>query len=575
MKRLLSLFSLSVLLSCSISGVLENQSFVSLPGEYDDIMVSTDNLFLFADLKGNDCYKTKSGDRDAEMVSLESLLDREASEQIAFKSLIVKQIPFLDNRNEKKVMFSMTRHDRYDEDSTTFVKTFLIETSDTLNGSVIKTVATMIPNVSYINMYGASSVSFLEKSTYRGIILFSDLYGNLHDIYTYGDGPIGDAQFIPLEEDEAYSGKRYLSIPTTVNTKSDSEDSFSKELEASYCIAERSLKPPSKWYPDNWDDYDGHDEFDDLRPIESGGGGGPPHPYEPVKYRISLHTTSGGQVSGSGEYVKDALVICRANPDKGFDFSRWVGSLSCKPFHVSFQIRSDIEATAYFINILAPAKLPCWDKERGLANPLVEMKIAPTSKWKTNYIGSTFGWTRTDRDGNRKHHSGIDLYAEPGTPLYAICDGVISKTDKYVTCQPMRIGSKLYPPGYEGDQDGAGNRFTLEGNINGETVKFSYWHLDAGKPVAINPRTGQPFRPGDRVYRGEVIAYSGRTGNAFDVHFPHLHLTVTKNGSRINPEDYLNGKITRSPDKRKISSTEITGIKCDEEDKELFADYAF
>ena len=59
MKRLLSLFSLSVLLSCSISGVLENQSFVSLPGEYDDIMVSTDNLFLFADLKGNDCYKTK------------------------------------------------------------------------------------------------------------------------------------------------------------------------------------------------------------------------------------------------------------------------------------------------------------------------------------------------------------------------------------------------------------------------------------------------------------------------------------------------------------------------------------
>ncbi len=75
MKRLLPLFSVSVLLSCSVSGVLENQSFVSLPAEYDDIMVNTDNLFLFADLKGNDSYKTKSGDRDAEMVSLESLLD--------------------------------------------------------------------------------------------------------------------------------------------------------------------------------------------------------------------------------------------------------------------------------------------------------------------------------------------------------------------------------------------------------------------------------------------------------------------------------------------------------------------
>lgn len=61
MKRLLSLFSLSVLLSCSISGVLENQSFVSLPGEYDDIMVSTDNLFLLPTLKVMIVTRQKAG----------------------------------------------------------------------------------------------------------------------------------------------------------------------------------------------------------------------------------------------------------------------------------------------------------------------------------------------------------------------------------------------------------------------------------------------------------------------------------------------------------------------------------
>lgn len=42
------------------------------------------------------------------------------------------------------------------------------------------------------------------------------------------------------------------------------------------------------------------------------------------------------------------------------------------------------------------------------------MNIAPTNSTKTNYIGSTFGWTRNN---GSKRHKGLDLYAPKGTPM--------------------------------------------------------------------------------------------------------------------------------------------------------------
>ncbi len=69
---------------------------------------------------------------------------------------------------------------------------------------------------------------------------------------------------------------------------------------------------------------------------------------------------------------------------------------------------------------------------------------------------------------------------------------------------------------------------------------------------------------GNPVYQGEVIAYSGRTGNAYDVNYAHLHLAIKKNYRFIDPEPYINGKLnTRGKDENKVvSSTNITNIKC-------------
>ena len=185
--------------------------------EYGDIMVPADELFLFADLGGTRATKTKSTDGSLNMVSLESLLDRDAAEEMSFKSMTIRQIPFLDNRDDKKVMFRKTNDNSYYSDSLTVVRTFLIETVDTLTGAVTKDVATMIPYVGYVDMYGAETVSFLDKSLYRGIILYSDLYGGSIDIYTYGDGPIGDAVVVPFEDAGSYSSRlMYLSVPASV-----------------------------------------------------------------------------------------------------------------------------------------------------------------------------------------------------------------------------------------------------------------------------------------------------------------------------------------------------------------------
>lgn len=99
-----------------------------------------------------------------------------------------------------------------------------------------------------------------------------------------------------------------------------------------------------------------------------------------------------------------------------------------------------------------------------------------------------------------------------------------------------------------------------ERDVNGVRVGT----MSVEKPVAINPRTGEPFKPGDIVYQGEVIAYSGRTGNAYNVDYAHLHLVVKKINKFIDPEPYINGKLnsTGTNQNKVVSSTDINNIKC-------------
>ena len=315
---------------------------------------------------------------------------------------------------------------------------------------------------------------------------------------------------------------------------------------------------------------------DDIRDDEQGGvirTDGPVIIHDKQKYSVMLYNSKGGITSGSGYYQAGTLILCTASPNNSFVFDRWVGDLYGEDDLVFFTVNSDINATAYFRMLLetGPAR-PCLDSLRGIMNPLMNMSLAPSNTWnKNNFKGATFGRTRygKDKEGNTvsKSHNGIDLYAEPGTPIFSMFDGVVN-SDIYITEQPMRSDTyktkDKYPQGYIGDKNGSGNRIYIDSEINGDYCSIGYCHLLEDTPVAENPRTGQPFKPGDYVYQGEVIAYSGRTGNANNVPYAHLHLVVKKNNGFIDPEPYINGKLnTIGKDEDKVvSSINFTNIIC-------------
>ena len=103
------------------------------------------------------------------------------------------------------------------------------------------------------------------------------------------------------------------------------------------------------------------------------------------------------------------------------------------------------------------------------------------------------------RDGGRRKHEGIDIFAKKGTPLLAVCDGEIYRVK--------------------------------EGGLGGKTVwlhdplldqSIYYAHLDE-----------QLVEAGDYVAAGDTIGTVGNTGNARTTP-PHLHLGIYVHGA-IDP----------------------------------------
>ena len=85
-------------------------------------------------------------------------------------------------------------------------------------------------------------------------------------------------------------------------------------------------------------------------------------------------------------------------------------------------------------------------------------------------------------------------------------------------------------------------------------------------PFAINPRTGEFFKEDDPVYQGDLIGYTGKTGNAWDVLHKHLHIEVWRNGNkndRVDPLLYINGDYRPfSEQEMKRTDGKINKIKC-------------
>lgn len=293
-------------------------------------------------------------------------------------------------------------------------------------------------------------------------------------------------------------------------------------------------------------------------------------------YTVSLYSVGDGETIGSGRYSnrETSYVFCSAIPYTGSSFDHWTGDFRGRRNVVGFAINKDVTSTAYFVSAIGdpddpndPLNRPCFSDDSGVFNPLKEMILA--SPGYSGIRGGTFGYVRM---GDTKYHSGLDLLAEVGTPVYAMIDGVIAQ-DNYVITQPDKDTEK-YPDGYTGDINGAGNRVYIEGVYEGMGVKVGYWHLQAGTPIAVNPRTGSMYKPGDVIFRGELLGYTGRTGNAYNVTNKHLHLVYkvkNSNGKYVykNPEEIINGLVNwkdGDSSTKKILDGAIVEIDCDPEE---------
>ena len=132
----------------------------------------------------------------------------------------------------------------------------------------------------------------------------------------------------------------------------------------------------------------------------------------------------------------------------------------------------------------------------------------------------TQGWFYNDGST----HQAIDMRALVGTPVMAAEDGTVEIVYHW-------NGKRT-----QGDTNSYGNMVKIRhANWNGGTVHTLYAHLNS-----ITVKQGQV------VKTGEVIGYSGNTGNSFGA---HLHFEVRWKNKRTNPLVWLDNDFTKASDK--------------------------
>jgi murein DD-endopeptidase MepM/ murein hydrolase activator NlpD len=160
-------------------------------------------------------------------------------------------------------------------------------------------------------------------------------------------------------------------------------------------------------------------------------------------------------------------------------------------------------------------------------------------------VGSVWG---DEREGGRRKHEGIDIFAAKGTPVVAISDGVIE---------------------YAGNDDIGGKTVTLQ--PDDYEWEAYYAHLDV-----------QYVSNGQRVKKGQLLGTVGNTGNARTTP-AHLHFGIYTDNGAVDPLPYVktSPKITspvpadnkkETPSKsrsKKPSSTNSTGTVNKQIEKEV------
>lgn len=141
------------------------------------------------------------------------------------------------------------------------------------------------------------------------------------------------------------------------------------------------------------------------------------------------------------------------------------------------------------------------------AQALVSLRKSEALVSASGQLLRNFSWPATGRISSRfgprwgRMHNGLDLAINTGTPVRAAAAGRVT---------------------FSGDNGGYGLLIKID---HGNGIETRYAHNS--RLVA---------RVGQRVARGDLIAYSGNTGNSTG---PHLHFEIRRNGVALDPLDFL------------------------------------
>jgi len=151
--------------------------------------------------------------------------------------------------------------------------------------------------------------------------------------------------------------------------------------------------------------------------------------------------------------------------------------------------------------------------------------IMPIAIKDFNRISAGYGWRVHPIYKTRKFHDGMDFTGKLGTPLYATGDAVVKKV------RTLR---------------GYGKTVVLDHGYGYTTL---YAHLN-----------GYNVKRGQKVKRGEVIAFLGNTGKSTG---PHLHYEIRKSGKPLNPINYYFNDLTADEYDRMVAFAANTGQTMD------------
>lgn len=124
--------------------------------------------------------------------------------------------------------------------------------------------------------------------------------------------------------------------------------------------------------------------------------------------------------------------------------------------------------------------------------------IDSTLSWKSSPIGGSFGHVRSS---GHKPHQGWDLIAKPGTPAYAICDGLVEYSHQETSGDSgMCLVVRLTDPK------------VIQKRPSG--LWAFYAHLSR---ILVHRK--------EKISEGQILAFTGITGNARGTE-PHLHFEI-------------------------------------------------